>query len=226
MLAARVAASFHDQEWLPAFVERVYHANFAEDHDIADRDTIADCLRAAGTDAERALAGALSDDGKARLRQNTSDAVSKGIFGAPSFVVGDELFWGNDRLEQALACARGWPASAQLGAPTRLPRATVGIEEESRSIGFDMASDRATGSLLRALAASKPDGHFLELGTGTGLATAWIADGMSATARLDTVDSDPELVAVARRHLAEDDRIHFRVGDASELIANLQRPTT
>ena len=54
-----------------------------------------------------------------------------------------------------------------------------------------MASEPKTGALLAALAASKPGGRLLELGTGTGLGTAWLLSGMDADSHLDTVDTDP-----------------------------------
>ena len=75
------------------------------------------------------------------------------------------------------------------------------IEEATRQLEFDMGSDYQTGILLRTLAATKPGGRFLELGTGTGLATAWILDGMDRDSRLITVDIDPACLEVAKRHL-------------------------
>ena len=63
---------------------------------------IGDIVQALGHDSQAALAHAQSDDIKGRLRANTEDAQRLGIFGAPSFIAGGELFWGNDRLEQAL----------------------------------------------------------------------------------------------------------------------------
>jgi 2-hydroxychromene-2-carboxylate isomerase/predicted O-methyltransferase YrrM len=221
LVAARVAAAFPDEEWLPAFVERVYRANFAEDCDIADAATVRACLRDVGVDADAALHQALGDAGKAALRRQTEEAVGKGIFGAPSFVAGDELFWGNDRLETALAWARGWPARRGLGAPSARPSALPAIERDTAAVGFDMASDRATGALLRMLAAAKPGGRFLEIGTGTGLATAWLADGMDGGATLATIDSDESVAGVARRHLGEDARIEFRIGDAATILDQL-----
>jgi 2-hydroxychromene-2-carboxylate isomerase len=112
LLAARVACAGRDEAWLPAFVRAVYRANFAEDRDIASPGTLGEILKAQGLPAEEWLARAVSPESKQRLREQTERAVSTGIFGAPSFVVGSELFWGNDRLEQALACARGATASA------------------------------------------------------------------------------------------------------------------
>jgi predicted O-methyltransferase YrrM len=72
--------------------------------------------------------------------------------------------------------------------------------------------------MLRALAASKPGGRVLELGTGTGLSAAWLLAGMDAAATLDTIDVDPAVAAVARRHLGRDPRVQFHVGDAIEFL--------
>ncbi len=83
-----------------------------------------------------------------------------------------------------------------------------------------MPSDRKTGALLRILAYSKPGGHFLELGTGTGLATAWLLSGMSRTASLDTVDTDESLLDIARLHLDGDSRVTFHHLDGEEFIRN------
>jgi predicted O-methyltransferase YrrM len=85
-----------------------------------------------------------------------------------------------------------------------------------------MASDPRTGALLRTLARSKPGGLLLELGTGTGLATAWLLDGMDAQARLLTVEQDPEVAAVAQAHLGDDARVTFYVGDAASLLPGLR----
>ena len=102
LLAARIACRFSKETWTPAFVRAVYHANFAENQNIADRPVIADCLRSVNQDAETVLNTAGSAETKTMLREQTERAVDLGIFGAPSFITGQELFWGNDRLEQAL----------------------------------------------------------------------------------------------------------------------------
>jgi 2-hydroxychromene-2-carboxylate isomerase len=106
LLAARVACAGADQPWLPAFVRGVYHANFADDRDIAQPETLADVLTGLGVLAADVLARAQSDDVKQRLRAETDRAAVLGVFGAPTFVAGEELFWGNDRLEDALAWCR------------------------------------------------------------------------------------------------------------------------
>jgi 2-hydroxychromene-2-carboxylate isomerase len=106
LLAARVACAGDDQGWLAEFVRGIYRANFAEDRDIADRAVVEDVLRAAGADASAAVAAAETAEAKKRLRAQTDRARELGIFGAPSFSVGDELFRGNDRLGDALSFAR------------------------------------------------------------------------------------------------------------------------
>lgn len=103
LLAARVACRFADAPWLPGFVRAVYHANFAEDLDISSQATLVRCLEATGEDPAELLEEARSPESKARLRARTEEAARLGIFGAPSFLVGHELFWGNDRLEDALS---------------------------------------------------------------------------------------------------------------------------
>ena len=97
---------------------------------------------------------------------------------------------------------------------TWLPARLKAIEEATTRRGFDMASARDTGALLRVLAAGKPAGRFLEIGTGTGLATAWLLDGMDSTSLLHTVDTERDVVIVARRFLGGDPRVRFVVGDA------------
>jgi len=99
------------------------------------------------------------------------------------------------------------------------PPAIEAIRSDTAALGFSMASTQRTGEMLRALAASKPDGRILELGTGTGLGTAWLLHGMNAGATLDTVDSDLGCVAVARRHLGHDARIRFHVEDGARFLS-------
>src|SRR5437868_1979068 len=72
----------------------------------------------------------------------------------------------------------------------QIPAAYPAIMEATNTAGFTMASDILTCSLLRTLAASKPAGKFLELGTGTGLATSWILQGMDHESSLLSIDND------------------------------------
>jgi 2-hydroxychromene-2-carboxylate isomerase len=105
LLAARVAclASVESEPWLPEFVRAVFRANFAEDREIPDAAEIRSILDALGQPGAELVEEAQTPENKQRLRDQTQRAVEFGIFGAPSFVVGEELFWGNDRLEDALA---------------------------------------------------------------------------------------------------------------------------
>jgi 2-hydroxychromene-2-carboxylate isomerase len=108
LLAARVACAFAEEGWLPAFVRAVYEANFARDEEISEPAVVAACLECAGCAPGPILERAASEDAKARLRARSEEAQRLGLFGAPSFVADGELFWGNDRLESALAW-RGAP---------------------------------------------------------------------------------------------------------------------
>lgn len=106
LLAARVALAAQDEPWLPAFVRAVSRANFGEDRDIADEGVIRSLLGEVGAEAEPWVAKAGGEPVKTALRRQTERATELGIFGAPTFLVGDEMFWGNDRLEDALDWAR------------------------------------------------------------------------------------------------------------------------
>ncbi|WP_083685573.1 2-hydroxychromene-2-carboxylate isomerase [Massilia putida] len=107
LLAARVALQGAGTGWEHDFCEQVMLANFADDHEIGDEAVIAGILDGLGVDAGAVIAAAGTDACKAALRARTADAQARGIFGAPTFFVGDEMFWGNDRLEDALAHATG-----------------------------------------------------------------------------------------------------------------------
>jgi 2-hydroxychromene-2-carboxylate isomerase len=103
LLAARVALVGAGAPWGADFVRAVYRANFADDRDIADAAVVRDLVAQAGADGAAVLEAAQSPENKDRLRRQTEEATGLGIFGAPTFVSQGELFWGNDRLEDALA---------------------------------------------------------------------------------------------------------------------------
>ena len=105
LLAARVACRNAGEPWLPAFVREIYRANFEHDLDISSPEVVAQSLSVAAAEPDEILADAQTRESKDALRDQTARAAQLGIFGAPSFVVGDELFWGNDRLEDALSWA-------------------------------------------------------------------------------------------------------------------------
>jgi 2-hydroxychromene-2-carboxylate isomerase len=107
VLAARVALAALREGWGEAFSRAVYRAEFQEDQDIGRTEVIASVVEALGHDPEVALSTAVTPEVKAALRSQTEAATASGIFGAPSFLVGGELFWGDDRLEDALDWAQG-----------------------------------------------------------------------------------------------------------------------
>jgi predicted O-methyltransferase YrrM len=103
-----------------------------------------------------------------------------------------------------------------IGQP--FPKAYQAIGEATNTSGFTMASDASACSLLRTLAASKPAGKFLELGTGTGLSTSWILDGMDAASTLVSVDNDAKFVAIAERFLGNDNRLKLTITDGGTWV--------
>jgi 2-hydroxychromene-2-carboxylate isomerase len=106
LLAARIALLAADEGWAAPFTKAVYHASFAEDRDIAAEPVVAEILSGLGHAPAPLIARATTPDNKARLAAQVDAAIAAGIFGAPSFIIpSGELFWGNDRLEQAIAWA-------------------------------------------------------------------------------------------------------------------------
>src|SRR5580704_3411931 len=105
------------------------------------------------------------------------------------------------------------------------PAALPAILERTEALAFPMPSEPRTGAMLRVLATSKPGGRLLELGTGTGLCTAWLLDGMDRDARLTSVDVDPDVQAVARTFLGGDARLQIVTMDAGEFLRR-QSPAT
>jgi predicted O-methyltransferase YrrM len=101
---------------------------------------------------------------------------------------------------------------------TRRPPKYERILARSEAVRFTMNSDVLTGALLRALVRTKPDGDFLELGTGCGLGTCWLLDGMSSRSRLLSVDHDPQVQTLAREELGADPRLTLHLGDGGEFL--------
>ena len=103
-----------------------------------------------------------------------------------------------------------------------LPIAYSEINRATQSNGFTMPSDVFACSLLRTLAAAKPAGKFLELGTGTGLSTSWILDGMDNHSAITSLDNDEVLLKIAKTFLGQDERLNLVHSDGEEWIkANL-----
>ena len=99
-----------------------------------------------------------------------------------------------------------------------LPVTLAELESDAEASGFQLSSERLTGSLLRTLAASKPGGHFLEIGTGIGAGSCWLLDGMDSSASLISVERDANNTAIADRHLGLDERVTFIVMDAEVFL--------
>lgn len=108
LTAARVATHGADQPWIASFTKAVFAASFAEGRSIAESGAIAAILTGLDLDADAILRAAVAEPCKTRLRAVGEEARSRGLYGAPTFLTEDgELFWGNDRLEQAIAWAMG-----------------------------------------------------------------------------------------------------------------------
>jgi 2-hydroxychromene-2-carboxylate isomerase len=108
LIATRVALFGIEAGWCPDFSRAVFHAQFGSGHSISDQTLLSDILSDLGLNAGAILKDAQSETNKARLKVVTEEARSRGIFGAPSLLAEDgELFWGNDRLDQAIAWVAG-----------------------------------------------------------------------------------------------------------------------
>lgn len=105
LLAARVGTLAVAEGWIAAFTRAAYSAEFAGGRDISSPEVLGNILSDIGQDAARVLAGAHMQATKDALRRTTEEATQRGIFGAPSFTIADELFWGDDRLDEAVAWA-------------------------------------------------------------------------------------------------------------------------
>lgn len=108
--------------------------------------------------------------------------------------------------------------------PWHHPEALPGILADAGRLGFAMSCEPRTGSLLATLAASKPGGRILELGTGVGAGAAWLLHGMDTTAHLLTVEADDIVQTAARHHLSADPRIAFDLADADAWITTYKGP--
>jgi 2-hydroxychromene-2-carboxylate isomerase len=105
VLPTRVALLGADEPWIGAYSKQLMQINFVEDRDIDTPEAVSEVLDGLGLPASDLLGEAQSDENKLRLREQTDEARRRGVFGAPTFFVGAEMFWGNDRLEDALRLA-------------------------------------------------------------------------------------------------------------------------
>lgn len=105
VLPARIALLGAEEPWIGPFCRRVMELNFVLDQDINRPEQMAPILAELGLSAPEMLDQAQTEGAKTRLRNQTDEARARGIFGAPTFFVGTEMFWGNDRLDDALQLA-------------------------------------------------------------------------------------------------------------------------
>jgi len=99
------------------------------------------------------------------------------------------------------------------------------VLKATKALDFKMGSDVLTGNLLKTLAASKPKGRFLEIGTGTGLSATWILNGMDSQSTLLSVDNNSDLVSLAKQYLGSDPRLTLQIADGGEFIKSLAGQT-
>jgi 2-hydroxychromene-2-carboxylate isomerase len=104
VLGHRVAIAASREPWLEEFCQAMFQRNFAADLDIEGVEAVAEVLASVGQSSDW-IDRAVSSDVKLLLRQQSEEAKARGVFGAPTFFAKKEMFWGNDRLEQALEWA-------------------------------------------------------------------------------------------------------------------------
>jgi 2-hydroxychromene-2-carboxylate isomerase len=114
LLPARVALIGAEKPWMGDYCRRIMQLNFVADRNIDSAASVGEVLAQMGLRAQEIIDEALGEANKLRLRSQTELAKTKGIFGAPTFFVGEEMFWGNDRLDDALAYCRT-PSMRRVG---------------------------------------------------------------------------------------------------------------
>ncbi|WP_233881481.1 2-hydroxychromene-2-carboxylate isomerase [Paraburkholderia flagellata] len=114
VLATRIAVLAADEPWLPDWCRAVMMRNYGDDREVDSPEVVVQMLTTLGLPAQRLIEEAGSDANRQRLRERTQAARDLGIFGAPTFFVGEEMFWGNDRLEDAIEAALSTPQNPDI----------------------------------------------------------------------------------------------------------------
>ncbi|RYF76833.1 MAG: 2-hydroxychromene-2-carboxylate isomerase [Comamonadaceae bacterium] len=99
LMRGATALQMHRPERFGAYVEAMFSAMWVEGLDLNDADVVAGALARAGFDPDELVGMAGASEVKERLKQQTQAAVARGVFGAPTMIVGEQLFWGQDRLD-------------------------------------------------------------------------------------------------------------------------------
>lgn len=105
-----------------------------------------------------------------------------------------------------------------------IPKINLEIQRKSEQIGFTMPSDLYVGSLLKTLISSKPNGRFLEIGTGIGLSLSWMMEGLDTGSRLISVDNDQELIDIATGYFGNDQRLTLVCQDGTQWLEEYAGP--
>ena len=105
-LANRVAVLARQEGWCEDYVRETYRGWFIDGHEAGSDLNLSQTLSEIGQDKSRVLERAGAPEVEAAYLKQTESAQRAGIFGSPSFIVDGELFWGDDRLEDAIAWAR------------------------------------------------------------------------------------------------------------------------
>ncbi len=106
VLANQIAALGEEEGWVEAYTQATYCRWFEAGQPAGEEPNLSGSLKDIGQDPARVLASANSDRIVAVLASATQEAMELGVFGSPSFAVGSEMFWGDDRLEDAIDWAQ------------------------------------------------------------------------------------------------------------------------
>jgi 2-hydroxychromene-2-carboxylate isomerase len=107
VLALRVCIAAARATGTQQFTLALLKAYWAEGQDVSQPETVAALLTAHGLDAPKIMEAATSPEVKDALKANTEEAVARGVFGAPTFFINGQMFWGNDRLPLMAAFLKG-----------------------------------------------------------------------------------------------------------------------
>ncbi|MGE0153966.1 MAG: 2-hydroxychromene-2-carboxylate isomerase [Reyranellaceae bacterium] len=106
LLMMRVATAAQEEGLLDACLAAVYRGMWVEGLNMGEREVLLGALKSGGLNGPHLLARAEEPEVKQRLKDTTDEAVARGVFGAPTFFVGDEMFWGQDRIDQVIEAAK------------------------------------------------------------------------------------------------------------------------
>lgn len=99
LMVQRAAVGWLDRPDFETYLAAIFNAAWVDGRNIADKGELSDVLTNAGFDAAEFFAAAEDPTNKAKLKANTEEAVARGAFGAPTFFIGDEMHFGQDRLD-------------------------------------------------------------------------------------------------------------------------------